>query len=32
MMRDKGRVSDVDIGLGTNFLIATSAMKIDAFF
>lgn len=32
MMRDKGRVSDVNVGLGTNFLIATRAMKAEAFF
>lgn len=32
MMRDKGRVSDVDVGLGTNVLIVTGAVKADAFF
>lgn len=32
MMRDKRRVSDVDVGLGTNFLIVTGAVKADAFF
>lgn len=32
MMRDKGRVSDVDVGLGTDFLIVTGAVKAVAFF